>query len=75
MSHNLTFNAFYTFSKTTSSVELYNSTTQGLAQNYSKLSEDKGAGDTDQRDVFSMSLTYRPDYFWKGCQRNFASYL
>ncbi len=66
MSHNLTFNAFYTFSKTLSSVELYNSTTQGLAQNYSKLAEDKGAGDTDQRHVFSMSLTYRPEPFNKG---------
>jgi hypothetical protein len=65
MSHNVSFNAFYTFSKTLSSVELYNSTTQGLAQNYSKLSEDKGAGDTDQRHVFSMSLTYQPEYFRK----------
>src|SRR4029077_8705807 len=66
MSHHLTFNAFYTFSKTLSSVELYNSTTQGLAENYSKLSIDKGAGDTDQRHVFSMSLTYRPAYFGNG---------
>jgi hypothetical protein len=66
MSHHLTFNAFYTFSKTLSSVELYNSTTQGLAQNYSNLLEDKGVGDTDQRHVLSMSLTYQPDYFGKG---------
>jgi hypothetical protein len=65
MSHHVTFNAFYTLSKTNSSVQLYNSTTQGLAQNYSKLSEDYGAGDTDQRHVFSMSLTYKPDYFSK----------
>ena len=33
MSHHVTFNAFYTLSKTNSSAELYNSTTQGLAQN------------------------------------------
>jgi outer membrane receptor protein involved in Fe transport len=65
MSHHVTFNAFYTLSKTNSSVQLYNSTTQGLAQNYSRLSEDYGAGDTDQRHVFSMSLTYKPDYFSK----------
>ena len=65
MSHHLTFNAFYTYSKTLSSVELYNSTTQGLAQNYSNLAEEKGAGDSDQRHVFSMSFTYRPDYFGK----------
>src|SRR5258707_10770960 len=65
MSHHVTFNAFYTYSKTLSSVELYNSTTQGLAQNYSNLAEEKGAGDSDQRHVFSMSFTYRPDYFGK----------
>jgi outer membrane receptor protein involved in Fe transport len=63
MNHHVSFNAFYTFSKTLSSVELYNSTTQGLAQNYSKLSEDKGAGDTDQRHVFSMSLNFKPDFY------------
>ena len=65
MSHHVTFNAFYTYSKTRSSVQLHNSTTQGLAQNYSKLAEDEGAADTDQRHIFSMSLTYRPDYFGK----------
>ena len=63
MNHHVSFNAFYTFSKTLSSVQLYNSTTQGLAQNYSNLAEDKGAGDTDQRHVFSMSLNFRPDYY------------
>jgi hypothetical protein len=66
MSHKVTFNAFYTYSKTRSSVQLHNSTTQGLAQNYSKLAGDEGAADTDQRHIFSMSLTYRPDYFSKG---------
>jgi outer membrane receptor protein involved in Fe transport len=65
MSHHVTFNAFYTLSKTNSSVQLYNSTTQGGAQNFSKLYEDKGAGDTDQRHIFSMSLTYQPNYFSK----------
>jgi hypothetical protein len=66
MSHHLTFNAFYTYSKTLSSAELYNSTTQGLAENYSKLALERGAGDSDQRHVFSMSFTYQPDYFSKG---------
>ena len=65
MSHHVTFNAFYTYSKTRSSVQLHNSTTQGLAQNYSNLAEDEGAADTDQRHIFSMSLTYQPDYFSK----------
>ena len=66
MSHHLTFNAFYTFSHTRDSVQLQNSTTQGLAQNYSKLSEDEGRADTDQRHVFSMSLNYQPDYYKGG---------
>ncbi|HEX3092253.1 MAG TPA: TonB-dependent receptor, partial [Candidatus Angelobacter sp.] len=65
MSHHVTFNAFYTLSKTNSSVQLYNSTTQGGAQNFNKLYEDDGAGDSDQRHVFSMSMTYKPDYFSK----------
>src|SRR6266403_2683974 len=63
MSHHVTFNAFYTYSKTRTSVQLQNNTTQGLAQNYSNLAEDEGRADTDQRHVFSMSLNYRPDYF------------
>lgn len=63
MNHHVSFNAFYTFSKTLSSVQLYNSTTQGLAQNYSQLFEDKGAGDTDQRHIFSMSLNFKPDFY------------
>jgi hypothetical protein len=65
MSHNVSFNAFYTYSKTLSSAELYNSTNQGLAQNYSNLPEEIGAGDTDQRHVFSASFIYRPDYIGK----------
>jgi hypothetical protein len=63
MSNYLSFNAFYTFSKTLSGVQLYNSTTQGLAQNYTNLAEDKGAGDTDQRHVFNMSLNFKPDFY------------
>src|SRR5258707_3070732 len=63
MSHHVSFNAFSTFSKTLSSVQLYNSTTQGLTQNYRNLSEDKGAGDTDQRHVFTMSLNFKPDFY------------
>lgn len=63
MSHRVSFNAFYTLSKTWSSVQLHNNTTQGLAQNYTKLYLDRGRADTDQRHVFSMSLNYKPDYF------------
>ena len=35
--HHVSFNGFYTLSKTMSSAQLHNNTTQGLAQNYSKL--------------------------------------
>ncbi|MBX7170408.1 MAG: carboxypeptidase regulatory-like domain-containing protein [Pyrinomonadaceae bacterium] len=59
------FNGFYTLSKTTSSVELHNNTTQGLAQNYRDLDAEKGYADTDQRHIFSLSMNFQPD-FYKG---------
>ena len=59
----LSFNGFYTYSKTLSSVQMHNNTTQGLAQNYSKLYLDRGRADTDQRHVFSMSFNFTPDYY------------
>ncbi len=68
MSHHLSFNSFYTFSHTNSSVQLHNSTTQGGAQNFSNLAEDNGRADTDQRHVFSLSFNYQPDYY-KGDNR------
>ena len=49
-----------------SSVQLQNNTTQGLAQNYSKLAEDHGRADTDQRHVFSMSMNWEIDYYRGG---------
>ncbi len=63
MTSHVTFSAFYTFSKTLSSAELHNNTTQGLAQNYSILSEDRGRADTDQRHIFTASFNYQPDYY------------
>jgi hypothetical protein len=63
MSHHVSFNGFYTYSHTRTSVQLLNNTTQGLAQNYSKLEEDEGRADTDQHHVFSMSMNYQPDYY------------
>src|SRR4029078_2260061 len=65
MTHHLMFNAFYTFSHTNTSVQLQNNTTQGGAQNFTKLEEDRGRADTDQRHVFAMSFNYQPDYFKK----------
>ena len=68
------FNAFYVLSKTTSSVELHNNTTQGLAQNYRDLGSEKGAADTDQRHVFSMSMNFQPD-FYKGSSKILAGII
>ena len=56
------FNGFYTLSETTSSLQLHNNTTQGLAQNYLNLAAEKGATNTDQRHVFSMSFI-QPDFY------------
>jgi hypothetical protein len=64
--HQITFNGFYTLSKTMSSAELQNNTTQGLAQNYSNLSEEYGRADTDQRHVFNLSLNWDIDYLQGG---------
>src|SRR4029079_751228 len=59
-------NGFYTLSKTMTSVQLQNNTTQGLAHNYSNLSEDYGRADTDQRHVFSTSINWSLDYYHGG---------
>ncbi len=66
MSRHVSFSAFYTFSKTLSGVQLHNNTTQGGAQNFTKLSEDRGRADTDQRHVFTASFNYQPDYYAGG---------
>jgi Carboxypeptidase regulatory-like domain len=57
------FSGFYTLSKTTSSVQLHNNTTQGSAQNFSNLDAEKGNADTDQRHVFSGSFNFQPDFY------------
>jgi len=66
--HNVSFNGFYTYSHTNSSVQLQNNTTQGLAQNYSRLEAENGRADTDQRHVFSLNLNWEIDYY-KGRNR------
>jgi len=64
--HGVGFSSFYTLSKTTSSVQLMNNTTQGLAQNYTRLSDEYGRADTDQRHVFSMSMNWELNYYTGG---------
>jgi hypothetical protein len=61
--HGIGFGGFYTLSKTMTSVELQNNTTQGLAQNYGQLAREYGRADTDQRHVFSVSATWDIDYY------------
>jgi len=70
--HNVSTNGYYTLSKTMSSAQLHNNTTQGLAQNYTKLADEYGRADTDQRHVFSASVNWEIDYYdgssglWRG---------
>jgi carboxypeptidase family protein len=64
--HRVSVNGFYTYSKTMSSVQLHNNTTGGGAQNSSKLNEDYGRADTDQRHVFSTSVNWSLDYYRGG---------
>jgi len=61
--HRVSFNGFYTYSQTMTSVQLQNNTTQGLAQNFTKLADEYGRADTDQRHVFSLSLNWDLDYY------------
>jgi hypothetical protein len=61
--HHVTLNGFYTYSKTMTSVQVQNNTTQGGAQNFSQLSEDYGRADTDQRHVFSTNINWEIDYY------------
>ncbi|HEV3142195.1 MAG TPA: hypothetical protein VGY57_16830, partial [Vicinamibacterales bacterium] len=61
--HHVNFHGFYTLSKTMTSAQLQNNTTQGLAQNYSNLSEEYGRADTDQRHVFNLSLNWEIEYY------------
>lgn len=63
MSHHVSFNAFYTYSKTLDSVQLQNTTTQGGAQDMTNLAGERGRADTDQRHVFAASLNFTPDYY------------
>jgi outer membrane receptor protein involved in Fe transport len=61
--HHVAFSGFYTLSKTMTSVQLQNNTSQGLAQNYSNLVAEYGRADTDQRHVFTTSVNWDIDYY------------
>jgi hypothetical protein len=59
----VSFSGFYTLSKTMTSAQLQNNTTQGGAQNYTNIAEDHGRADTDQRHVFAMNVNWDVDYY------------
>jgi len=63
MSHHLSFNAFYIYSKTFDSVQLQNNTTQALVQNFANIGEDRGPADTDMRHQLVLSMIWQPDYY------------
>jgi hypothetical protein len=63
MSHHLLFNAFYTFSKTLSSVQLDSNTTQGGVQDVNNLRMDRGRADFDIRHMFVGSAVWQISYY------------
>ncbi len=60
---NISFNGFYTYSQTMSSAQVMNNTTQGGAQNFTRLEDEYGRADTDQRHVFSLNMNWELDYY------------
>jgi len=62
MGKRLGFKAFYTFSKSLDGAQLQNNTTQGLAQNFNALWEEKGRADFDARHTFVTSFIWNLDY-------------
>jgi carboxypeptidase family protein len=62
MGKRLGFKAFYTFSKSLDGAQLQNNTTQGLAQDFSALGEEKGRADFDTRHTFVTSFIWNLDY-------------
>jgi hypothetical protein len=63
MGHHFGLKSFYVFSKAISDVQLQNNTTNGSAQNFNNLSEERGRTDFDRRHNFVTSLIWQIDYF------------
>ncbi len=66
MSHHLSFNAFYIYSKTFDSVQLQNNTTQALVQDFFNMGADRGRADTDMRHQLVVAMIWQPDYYSGG---------
>ncbi|MFZ3199700.1 MAG: carboxypeptidase regulatory-like domain-containing protein [Candidatus Acidiferrales bacterium] len=71
----VTLYAFYTYSKTFSSVELDNNGTQGGAEDFTNLRLERGPADFDLRHQFVASAVWRLDYYKGGSSlaRGFAN--
>ena len=63
VSHHLSFNAWYVYSKTFDSVQLDNNTAQGLVEDFSNPQLDRGPADFDIRHQAVVSMIYQPDYY------------
>jgi len=62
MGKHLGFKSFYTYSKSLDGAQLQNNTTQGLAQDFNALWEEKGRADFDARHIFVTSFVWNLDY-------------
>jgi hypothetical protein len=65
MGHHVSAKGFYTFSKAIEDVELDNNTTNGLAQDFRNLSEERGRSDNDRRQNMVTEAIWSMDYFGK----------
>lgn len=63
MSGNLSFHAYYTYSKALDSVELENTTVTGTVQDYNALQLEKARASNDMRHMVVASLIWRLDYY------------
>jgi hypothetical protein len=65
LSHRISAKAFYTFSKALEDVQLDNNTTNGGAQDYRNLSEERGLSDNNRRHAMVSSIIWDLGYFNK----------
>jgi hypothetical protein len=63
MSQNLSFTAFYTFSKSLSSAQMSGQSTNGGAQDFNNLALERGRSDYDQRHNFVAAIIWNLSYY------------
>lgn len=67
LSHGLTFQAYYVFSKSMEGAQTQNNQPTGGAEDFRNLSLERGRTNNDRRHTFSLSAVWQIDYF-KGSQ-------